>query len=89
MWLIFVFFVFILLFVLSAALTLVSRVLGGIFGLFGAKRAFQGSSYGQSSNGSNESSSPLVRSELGTKRMRQFKELAQETEFVEEKIENQ
>ena len=78
---------FFALFAFLAIFSLAARVLGGVLGLFGLKSFFRAAANPYASETSAEEDSPLVRSELGAKRMRHFKELAQEAEYEEEHIE--
>ena len=76
-----------LLFGIVSVLSVVGKVLGGILHLFGVKNSFRVSSNAYSSTSNDDNETQLVRSELGAKRMRQFKELAQEADFEEEYVE--
>lgn len=81
---IFVLILFILLFGVSVFFALVNKVLSGVFGLFGLKGS-NTSTKGNSSQKQSERGTSLVRSELGAKRMRQFKGLAEDIEYMEVK----
>ncbi|MBP5458430.1 MAG: hypothetical protein J6Y37_18215 [Paludibacteraceae bacterium] len=86
MTLVFLLLLFILLFGIVSVLSIVGKVLGGVLRLFGVKSSFHVSSNAYSSTDTADNDTQLVRSELGAKRMRQFKELAQETDFEEEYV---